>query len=61
MKRIKTYFFIFFFIITQSSFAQKGAVSPWPKSTNINQPWARWWWMGSAVDKPNLKKSLLDF
>jgi len=28
---------------------------------NTNQPWARWWWMGSAVDKPNLKKSLIDF
>ncbi|PJJ10656.1 alpha-L-rhamnosidase-like protein [Flavobacterium sp. 1] len=28
---------------------------------NTNQPWARWWWMGSAVDKPNLKKNLIDF
>ncbi|OXA75170.1 alpha-L-rhamnosidase [Flavobacterium aquidurense] len=44
-----------------NSFAQENKVSPWPKSTNINQPWARWWWMGSAVDKPNLKKSLTDF
>jgi len=44
-----------------STFAQETSNSPWPKSTNINQPWARWWWMGSAVDKPNLKKSLLDF
>ncbi|MDQ6471696.1 glycosyl hydrolase [Flavobacterium sp. LHD-80] len=35
--------------------------SPWPKSSNVNQPWARWWWMGSAVDKPNLKRSLTDF
>lgn len=35
--------------------------SPWPKSTNITQPWSRWWWMGSAVDKPNLKRSLIDF
>lgn len=43
-----------------NSFAQQ-TNSPWPKSTNINQPWARWWWMGSAVDKPNLKKSLIDF
>ncbi|MRX69433.1 alpha-L-rhamnosidase [Flavobacterium resistens] len=43
-----------------SSSAQE-TKSPWPKSTNINQPWARWWWMGSAVDKPNLKKRLLDF
>ncbi|MBK0369284.1 glycosyl hydrolase [Flavobacterium agrisoli] len=28
---------------------------------NTNQPWTRWWWMGSAVDKPNLKKTLNDF
>jgi hypothetical protein len=44
-----------------SAFAQETSTSPWPESTNINQPWARWWWMGSAVDKPNLKKSLIDF
>ncbi|MTH16022.1 glycosyl hydrolase [Flavobacterium sp. LC2016-01] len=45
--------------ILNSSAQEKN--SPWPKSTNINQPWARWWWMGSAVDKPNLKRSLTDF
>lgn len=44
----------------QESSAQKTAASPWPKITNTNQPWARWWWMGSAVDKPNLKKNLID-
>ncbi|OYX85175.1 MAG: glycoside hydrolase [Flavobacteriales bacterium 32-34-25] len=33
----------------------------WPESKNVNKPWARWWWMGSAVDKPNLKSSLIDF
>lgn len=48
-------------LINTVAFAQETTTSPWPKSTNINQPWARWWWMGSAVDKPNLKKSLLDF
>ena len=50
-----------FFCGALSTFAQETSGSPWPKSTNINQPWARWWWMGSAVDKPNLKKSLTDF
>lgn len=54
-------FFIFTFLFALSTFAQETTVSPWPKSTNINQPWARWWWMGSAVDKPNLQQSLLDF
>lgn len=35
--------------------------SPWPEQNNINKPWTRWWWMGSAVDKPNIKSSLIDF
>lgn len=35
--------------------------SPWPENTSQTKPWARWWWMGSAVDKPNLKSSLIDF
>lgn len=62
MTGIKSYYFItFFFCCIYSSFAQEKSLSPWPESTNINQPWARWWWMGSAVDKPNLKKSLIDF
>lgn len=62
MRLKKQYSFIIFTILfALSSFAQETTVSPWPKSTNVNQPWARWWWMGSAVDKPSLKKSLLDF
>ncbi|MBS7229686.1 glycoside hydrolase [Flavobacterium psychroterrae] len=61
MKQTTSILFIsLFFCCVFSSFAQE-AISPWPKSTNINQPWTRWWWMGSAVDKPNLKKSLIDF
>ena len=60
--RLKNYyFFIITILFTYNTFAQESTVSPWPKATTINQPWARWWWMGSAVDKPNLKKSLLDF
>ena len=26
----------------------------WPELTRDNKPWTRWWWLGSAVDKPNL-------
>ncbi|HEX9826157.1 MAG TPA: glycosyl hydrolase, partial [Flavobacteriaceae bacterium] len=32
-----------------------------PKITSQTKPWTRWWWMGSAVDKPNIKASLIDF
>ncbi|MEL1252381.1 glycosyl hydrolase [Flavobacterium sp. DGU38] len=53
--------FLFIFCFIFKSFSQKSDKSPWPDSSNINQPWTRWWWMGSAVDKPNLKRSLIDF
>ncbi|UUW08156.1 glycoside hydrolase [Flavobacterium plurextorum] len=62
MKQLQTFCFItLFFICNYNLSAQDSNTSPWPKSTNINQPWTRWWWMGSAVDKPNLKKTLIDF
>ncbi len=61
--KLKQYYFLFILsvFITAESSAQENKTSPWPEIVNTNQPWARWWWMGSAVDKPNLKKSLLDF
>jgi hypothetical protein len=52
---------LFLILVTLNIFSQETRMSSWPKSSNVNQPWARWWWMGSAVDKPNLKKSLVDF
>jgi hypothetical protein len=33
----------------------------WPENTSQTKPWARWWWMGSAVDRANLRSSLIDF
>lgn len=33
----------------------------WPDVTKTTKPWTRWWWMGSAVDKPNLKEHLVAF
>lgn len=61
MKSSKIFYLLLLTIsCTYNSFAQQN-VSVWPKSSSINQPWARWWWMGSAVDKPSLKKSLSDF
>src|SRR5579871_4848414 len=26
----------------------------WPAVTRTMRPWTRWWWPGSAVDRPNL-------
>ena len=30
----------------------------WPAITQQTKPWTRWWWEGSAVDKPNLKAAM---
>jgi hypothetical protein len=35
--------------------------SGWPAVTATSKPWTRWWWLGSAVDKPNLTRQLEDF
>lgn len=58
----KTYLFLVIILLhSVISFSQKKNNFDWQQINNTNQPWARWWWMGSAVDKPNLKKSLIDF
>jgi hypothetical protein len=33
----------------------------WPPASSTNKPWTRWWWLGSAVDKPNLTRELEAF
>ena len=30
----------------------------WPEITRESKPWTRWWWLGSAVDQPNLAREL---
>jgi len=41
--------------------ATRGAANSdpaWPTLTRENKPWTRWWWLGNAVDKPNLTREL---
>lgn len=33
----------------------------WPEPTQESKPWTRWWWMGDAVDQPNLSRELKEF
>ncbi|GGC19319.1 glycosyl hydrolase family 2 [Parapedobacter defluvii] len=33
-------------------------LNPWPKPIQENKPWARWWWMGNAVDTVNLSAAM---
>ncbi len=30
----------------------------WPEVSQTMRPWTRWWWLGSAVDKPNITRLL---
>ncbi len=33
----------------------------WPAITAQTKPWTRWWWMGNAVDTPNLKWNMQQY
>ena len=33
----------------------------WPAITQQTKPWTRWWWQGSAVDKPNLTATMQQY
>ncbi len=33
----------------------------WPGITNETKPWTRWWWMGSAVNQPELTTLLTEY
>lgn len=35
-----------------------GPAPEWPKVSKETRPWARWWWLGSAVDTANLTYNL---
>jgi hypothetical protein len=43
------------------NFATEPEPLAWPTLTAEHRPWTRWWWLGSAVDKPNLTRSLEEF
>ncbi len=48
------------FIICHLSFSPAGAQS-WPTPTTEAKPGLRWWWLGSAVDKENLRWNLQQY
>ncbi|MFC2138847.1 glycosyl hydrolase, partial [Bacteroidota bacterium] len=33
----------------------------WPELTQQSKPWTRWWWMGNAVNKEDLKYALKEY
>lgn len=33
----------------------------WPEIVSETKPWSRWWWMGNAVDEPNIKNLIAEY
>lgn len=42
-------------------FCTANAQVQWPVITQTAKPWTRWWWEGSAVDKPNLTAAMQQY
>ncbi|MDF3130693.1 glycosyl hydrolase [Kiritimatiellaeota bacterium B1221] len=39
----------------------KTPIVMWPENTFEHRPWTRWWWLGSAVDKPTISRLLKQY
>ncbi|MFA5817826.1 MAG: glycosyl hydrolase [Bacteroidales bacterium] len=67
MKRLFTLTTLFILALSsctqnQSSNIKSDSVpTVWPEIKKEMHPWARWWWMGNAVDKENLERELTLF
>jgi hypothetical protein len=65
MKNIsKTLFYLIsglLLLSTYNSFAQEPLKLSWPEITNETKPWTRWWWMGSAVNTPDLTVAMEEY
>ncbi|MHC4478182.1 MAG: glycosyl hydrolase [Planctomycetota bacterium] len=44
--------------LSVGAYAAEPAELSWPKTTRYSRPWTYWWWLGSAVDEPNLTEQL---
>ena len=49
------------FIFTLASLTTIASAQCWPTPTTEAKPGTRWWWLGSAVDKENLKWNLSEY
>ena len=49
------------FTIHCSLFISPAGAQSWPTTTTEAKPGARWWWLGSAVDKENLRWNLGEY
>ena len=61
-RKVALLLFAFFFAASLSAqINPPGAQAKWPSQTQHAKPWARWWWMGSAVDEKNISRLLNEY
>ena len=60
IKNLAPFFLCFLtFHFVQAQETSSNQENPWPEITNTTKTWTRWWWMGSAVDKKNIRQNLI--
>lgn len=52
---------LLFVLLLPCSGLPQGIRSGWPEIRSETKPWSRWWWMGSAVDGPNLSSLMAEY
>ena len=57
----RSYVALLFLALGPALPADENPALGWPEITRENKPWTRWWWPGSAVDRPNLTRQLEQF
>lgn len=49
------------FLLIASVVSLSAQKTSWPQVKTEAKPWARWWWLGSAVDKANLTYNMSEY
>ena len=61
MKKIYTILLLGNFLMNSGLIHAQQEPYDWPEVKKESKTWTRWWWMGSAVDEKNIRRSLIAF
>ena len=54
----KALFLSIFLFYSLVALTQQNLSTAWPAISQIHKPWTRWWWPGSAIDRPGITYQL---
>ena len=61
LQKIALLLFVGLLLIQCESHKQEIVTQGWPEINSASKPWARWWWMGNAVNKKDIEAQLTAF